>query len=238
MKAEAAFTSLLAAARALKPYTTPQRSHTRNRLLYLRTDSDILTLSATTGDETAHVAVPGAVADGTCAVARDTLIRALTAIKPGGRAARAATVRVPAADGQLHLDLDTGSASDSTPTIRPRTRRRSHWRTESWSQSARSPAGATWSPASPPRPAATWPAPISRPAGRAATIRRSCSWWRPPTATASIAAPGASRPANLSTRACPSTRPAAPYDCCAPSTRPGRFLVHTDDATVTWHTSQ
>ncbi len=80
MKAEIAFGPLLAAAQALKPYTTPQRWHTRTRLLYLHADGDTLTLSATTGEQTATVPLPGAVCDGFTALAPDTLIKALTAI--------------------------------------------------------------------------------------------------------------------------------------------------------------
>jgi hypothetical protein len=58
MKAEVAFTPLLAAARALKPYTTPQRWRTRTRLLYLHADGDTLTLSATTGTEASYCPSP------------------------------------------------------------------------------------------------------------------------------------------------------------------------------------
>ena len=50
-KAQIACSSLRDAARALKPYTTTPQWHTRTRLLYLYADGDILTLSASTGDE-------------------------------------------------------------------------------------------------------------------------------------------------------------------------------------------
>src|SRR5258705_13528815 len=92
MKAEVAFTPLLAAARALKPYTTPQRWRTRTRLLYLHADGDTLTLSATTGDETASVALCGAVSDGWYALPPDTLTKALAAIKPARNTGQGDTV--------------------------------------------------------------------------------------------------------------------------------------------------
>ncbi|MEU1811036.1 hypothetical protein [Micromonospora aurantiaca (nom. illeg.)] len=238
MKAEVAFTSLLAAARALKPYTTPQRWHTRTWLLYLRTDGDILTLSATTGDETAHVAVPGAVADGACAVAPDTLIRALTAIKPGGRAARAAVVRMRAADGRLHLDLDTGwgvGLDTDDPAADPPTVVPAHGRLVTVG------------------PVAGWcdlVAGVASAAGRdlarpdlsvvrlrrdhpqlvlmvEATDRRRVhrgAWGEPAGEPVDVCMPvDAARRAVRLLRAIDPT---------------GQVLVHTDDATVTWHTSQ
>jgi hypothetical protein len=110
MKAEVAFTPLLAAARALKPYTTPQRWRTRTRLLYLHADGDTLTLSATTGDETASVPLSGAVSDGWCALPPDTLIKALTAIKPAGKAAQAATGTLHGEAGRLSLSIGDGPA--------------------------------------------------------------------------------------------------------------------------------
>ena len=108
MKAEVAFGPLLAAAQALKPYTTPQRWHTRTRLLYLHADGDTLTLSATTGEETATVPLPGAMSDGFTALAPDTLIKALTAIKPAGKAAQVATVTVHGEADRLHLSVGDG----------------------------------------------------------------------------------------------------------------------------------
>ncbi len=105
MKAEVAFPPLLAAARALKPYTTSQRWHTRTRLLYLHADGATLTLSATTGEETASVPLNGAVSDGWCALAPDTLIKTLTAIKPAGRAAQAAAVTLHGEAGRLCLSV-------------------------------------------------------------------------------------------------------------------------------------
>ncbi len=110
MKAVVAFTPLLAAARALKPYTTPQRWRTRTRLLYLHADGDTLTLSATTGDETASMPLCGAVSDGWCALPPDTLIKALTAVKPAGKAAQAVTVTVHGEADRLYLSVGDGPA--------------------------------------------------------------------------------------------------------------------------------
>ncbi len=124
MKAEIAFGPLLAAAQALKPYTTPQRWHTRTRLLYLHADGDTLTLSATTGEQTATVPLPGAVCDGFTALAPDTLIKALTAIKPAGKAAQAATVTVHGEADRLHLSVGDGPAvglDTDTPPGQPPT---------------------------------------------------------------------------------------------------------------------
>ncbi len=125
MKAEVALPPLLAAAQALKPYTTPQRWHTRTRLLYLHADGDTLTLSATTGEETATVPLPGAVCDGFTALAPDSLIKALTAIKPAGKAAQVATVTVHGEADRLHLSvgdgpavgLDTDTPAGPLPTV-------------------------------------------------------------------------------------------------------------------------
>jgi hypothetical protein len=105
MKAHVAFSSLLDAARALKPYTTPARRHIHARLLHLHTDGPILTLSATTGDETATVPLDGAAGDGWCALPPDTLIKALTAGSPGGRKATTATVTLDCDDGRLTLTV-------------------------------------------------------------------------------------------------------------------------------------
>jgi hypothetical protein len=123
MKAEVAFTPLLAAARALKPYTTPQRWRTRTRLLYLHADGDTLTLSATTGDETASVPLSGAVSDGWCALPPDTLIKALTAIKPAGKAAQAATGTLHGEAGRLSCPSVTVPPSGWTRIPRTATRR-------------------------------------------------------------------------------------------------------------------
>jgi hypothetical protein len=125
MKAEVAFTPLLAAARALKPYTTPQSRHTPTRLLYLHASGDTLTLSATTGRETASVPLAGAVSDGSCAVAPDALIKALTTIKPSRKAANTATVTLHGETGRLHLSvgdgptvgLDTDTPAADPPTV-------------------------------------------------------------------------------------------------------------------------
>ncbi len=129
MKAEVAFTPLLAAARALKPYTTPQRWRTHTRLLYLHADGDTLTLSATTGDETASVPLCGAVSDGWCALPPDTLITAMTAIKPAGKSAQAATVTLHGEADRLYLsigdspavglDTDTPQGDPATLAARP-----------------------------------------------------------------------------------------------------------------------
>ncbi|MDT5024174.1 MAG: hypothetical protein QOE61_600 [Micromonosporaceae bacterium] len=110
MKAEVAFTPLLTAARALKPYTTPRRTRTRTPLLHLHADGDTLTLSATIGDESASVPLSGAVSDGWCALPPDTVIKALTAIKPAGKAAQAATVTVHGEADRLYLSLGDGPA--------------------------------------------------------------------------------------------------------------------------------
>jgi hypothetical protein len=125
MKAEVAFTPLLSAARALKPYTTPQRWSTRTRLLYLHADGDTLTLSASTGDETAAVPLSGAVSEGWCVLPPDTLIKALTVIKPRGKAAQRAVVTLHAEDGRLDLAvgdapaivLDTERLDGPPPTV-------------------------------------------------------------------------------------------------------------------------
>ncbi len=124
MKAEVAFPRLFAAARALKPYTTPQRWRTRTRLLYLHADGDTLTLSAATGEETATVPLPGAVSDGWSALPPDTLIKALTAIKPAGNAAQAATVTLHGEADRLHLSVGDGPAvglDTDTPAGHPPT---------------------------------------------------------------------------------------------------------------------
>src|SRR6266511_4157577 len=118
MKAEVAFPPLLAAARALKPYTTSQRGHTRTRLLYLHADGATLTLSATTGEETASVPLHGAVSDGWCALAPDTLIKTLTAIKPAAKAARPAAAPLDDEAGGLCLSVGAGPRSGWTPTPR------------------------------------------------------------------------------------------------------------------------
>ena len=110
MKAEVAFTPLLVVARALKPYTTPRRWRARTRLLYLHADGDTLTLSATTGDETASVPLAGAVSDGWCALPPDILIKALTAIKPAGKSAQVATVTLHGEAGRLYLSVGDGPA--------------------------------------------------------------------------------------------------------------------------------
>ena len=76
MKTLVMWSSLLTAARALKPYTTGIR------LLFLHADGPLLTVSATSGDGTASVSLDVAVSNGCCALPPDTLIKALTAIKP------------------------------------------------------------------------------------------------------------------------------------------------------------
>jgi hypothetical protein len=122
MKAEVAFTPMLAAARALKPYTTPQHWRTRTRLLYLDADGDTLTLSATTGDETASVPLSGAVSDGRSALPPDTLIKALTAVKPAAKAATVTLHAEPdrlylAVDGRPAVGLDTDTPDGLPPTV-------------------------------------------------------------------------------------------------------------------------
>jgi hypothetical protein len=85
MRAEVTFALLLSAARALKPYTTPPRRYTSSRLLYLHAAGATLTLTASSGEETAIVSLSGAVCDGGCALPPETFINALTVLKPAGR---------------------------------------------------------------------------------------------------------------------------------------------------------
>ena len=123
MKAQVAFPPLLSAARALKPYTTTQRW--RTRLLYLHAEGPTLTVSATTGDETASVPLDGALGDGWCALPADALIKALAAVKPGGKATTTATVSLHGDDGRLTLSvgdrptvgLDTDTVDGLPPTV-------------------------------------------------------------------------------------------------------------------------
>lgn len=131
MKAEVAFLSLLSAARALKPYTNtntkPPRWRTSSRLLHLHASGDTLTLTGSTGDETASVPLSSAVSDGACALPPDTLINALTVLKPAGRASARATVGLHHEAGRLHLsvgdsptiDVDTETAPGHPPTVTP-----------------------------------------------------------------------------------------------------------------------
>ncbi len=129
MKAEVAFTPLLTAARALKPYTTPPRWHTTTRLLHLHSSGHTLTLSATTGEETAQVDLPGAIADGHVGITPDTLVKALTAMRPKGKAAATATLTLLAEPDRLYLsangaptvglDTDTGPAGPADPPPMP-----------------------------------------------------------------------------------------------------------------------
>ena len=126
MKAEVAFTPLLAAARALKPYT-PRRGHTSTRLLYLHAAGDTLTVSATTGEETASVPLAGAVSDGWCALTPDALTKALAVIKPAGKAAQTARVTLHSESDRLYLStgdgptvgLDTETPTEHPPTVAP-----------------------------------------------------------------------------------------------------------------------
>ncbi len=130
MKAEVAFTPVLTAARALKLYTTPPRWHTTTRLLHLHTSGHTLTLSATTGEETAQVDLPGAIADGHVAIPPDTLVKALTAMRPKGKAAATATRPAAAVQratklltacdphGQLRVDVDDERIRWQTSTVR------------------------------------------------------------------------------------------------------------------------
>jgi hypothetical protein len=129
MKAEVAFTPLLAVARALKLYSTPTNTVPRwrasSRLIHVHADGDTLTLTARTGAETASVPLSGAVCDGACAVPPDALINALAVLKPAGRAAARATVTLHHDADRLHLaagdgpsiDLDTETPTGHPPTI-------------------------------------------------------------------------------------------------------------------------
>jgi len=110
MKAEVAFPALQNAARTLKAYTTSPRWHTATRLLHLRTHSDTLTLTAGTGDDVAEVDLPGGHADGDVAITPDDLLKALTAMRPKGKAAATATVGLVAEPNRLHLTVNGGSA--------------------------------------------------------------------------------------------------------------------------------
>ena len=123
MKAEVAFPALLSAARALKPYTGPPRWRTNSRLLHLHASGDILTLTASTGDQTAGVPLFGAVSDGACALPPDALINALTVLKPAGRAAAGATVSLHHDADRLHLSVGDSPTIDldaETPGTVPR----------------------------------------------------------------------------------------------------------------------
>ena len=165
------------AARALKPYTTPPRWRTCTRLLYLHADGDTLTLSATTGDETAGVPLSGAVSDGWCALLPDTLIKALTAIKPAGKAVQAAAVTLHGEADRLSLSIGDGPAvglDTDTPHGDPAAvpaRPEPHERpvtcgpVAEWCDLVAAP---------PPPPAATPPALNWRWFGCSATTRRSC----------------------------------------------------------------
>jgi len=108
MKAQVAFTPLLAAVRALKPYATARRWQPASRLLNLHADGDTLILSATTGEETATVRLAGAVSTGWCALPPDTLIKTLTVVKPRGKAAATATVTLHSEDGRLQVAVGDG----------------------------------------------------------------------------------------------------------------------------------
>ena len=122
MKAEVAFPSLFTAARALKPYTTAQRWRTSTRLLHLHAGGDTLTLTASTGEETASVPLDGAVSDGAAALPPDALINALTVLKPAGRAADRAIVTLHSEADRLHLSIDGGPTIDldlETPHAHP-----------------------------------------------------------------------------------------------------------------------
>ncbi|MEJ3741773.1 hypothetical protein WEI85_00525 [Actinomycetes bacterium KLBMP 9797] len=111
MKADVAFPALLAAARALKPYTTPISWYTpHQRGLRLHTSGDTLTLTAFNGVETAQIDLPGGTTDGGCAIAADTLITALTAIKPTPKAAKTATITLASEQDRLYLAVSGGSA--------------------------------------------------------------------------------------------------------------------------------
>ncbi len=103
MMAQVAYTALRDAARALKPYTTTPSN--RNRLLYLHADRPVLTLSASTGDDTAAVALPEALGDGCCALPVDTLIAALAAIRPNAKATPTAMVGLHGDGGRLTFTL-------------------------------------------------------------------------------------------------------------------------------------
>jgi hypothetical protein len=73
MKAEVAFAPLLAATRALKPYTVTHGWSGASRSLHLHAHADMLTRTATTGDETAQVDLTTTTGGGGwCAVAPDT----------------------------------------------------------------------------------------------------------------------------------------------------------------------
>ena len=134
MKAEVAYPLLLAAARALKPYSTPANTLPRwrasSRLLHLHADGHTFTMTASTGNETASVALPGAVPDSSsdgawAALPPDTLINALAVLKPAGRAASRATVTLDHHADRLHLtvsdgptvDLDTETTPEPAPAI-------------------------------------------------------------------------------------------------------------------------
>ncbi len=120
VKAEVAFAALLTAARALKAYTTSPRRYTATRLLYLHSRGDTLTLTAGTGEDAAQVDLPGAYADGACAITPDILVKALTATRPKGKAARTATVSLLGEPDRLHLTVTGGpTVSLDTETSPP-----------------------------------------------------------------------------------------------------------------------
>jgi hypothetical protein len=121
VKAEVAYPRLLAAVRAVTRYTTGHAP-----LLHLYASRDTLTLAAGAAEETVQVDLPGALAEGRVALPAGTLLTALTAGKPTGRAGRAATVTLQAAPGRLQLSVTGGPAGPvsldtETPTHDPAT---------------------------------------------------------------------------------------------------------------------
>jgi hypothetical protein len=112
MKVEVTLAALRATARALTPYTRAHNPAGASGLLHLHAHDDLLTLTATTGEETAQVDLPGARADGTCAVPPALLVAALTAVKRPGRGA---TVTLHL-DGD-HLDVTVGARPPITVPV-------------------------------------------------------------------------------------------------------------------------
>jgi len=109
MHAEVPFPTLLSAVKALKPYTAvPARTAPTFYYLHLRAVDDALILTATTGAETARVALPARTEDGSAAITPEQLIKALTVLKPKGRKAAAATASLSVGNGRWSLSVDGG----------------------------------------------------------------------------------------------------------------------------------
>lgn len=127
MKAETSLRELLAAARALQPYTDPRSVHATHQQLHFHVHGQLLTLTATRGHETAQITLTGGVTDGHRSTAPKPLTTALTTLKPAGAAAKTATVTLAAPPDRLQLtvtghqpiELAATTPPDGPPTPPP-----------------------------------------------------------------------------------------------------------------------